>query len=94
MAPERKVSAAAQDILCWVPKQSRVEDSVRRERMAVGPSVTSLLVPNSMYIKHPMKAEYRPYCGCNCDERVFNSFPINLQKYYCTLVPEIGTPEK
>ena len=34
---------------------------VMRDMMAVGPSVMSLDVPNTMYTKQPMNAEYRPY---------------------------------
>ncbi len=34
-----------------------VMDAVRSERMAVGPRVMSLLVPNKTYMKQPMKAE-------------------------------------
>lgn len=29
---------------------------------AVGPIVISLQLPKIAYIKHPMNAEYRPYC--------------------------------
>ena len=37
--------------------QPQVSEAVRRERMAVGPKVMSLLVPNIVYTKQPMKAE-------------------------------------
>lgn len=36
--------------------------AVMRDMMAVGPSVMSLAVPRKQYTKHPMKAEYKPYC--------------------------------
>ena len=34
---------------------------VSKERMAVGPRDTSLLVPKKLYTKHPINEEYRPY---------------------------------
>ena len=37
--------------------------AVMRDMMAVGPTVMSLELPNSVYTKHPMNAEYRPYWG-------------------------------
>ena len=37
-------------------------DAVSSDIMAVGPRVISLDVPNMVYTKHPMNAEYRPYC--------------------------------
>ena len=38
-----------------------MREAVSRERIAVGPSVTSLLVPKKVYMKHPMNAVYSPY---------------------------------
>lgn len=33
--------------------------------IAVGPIVAALQLPKNMYTKHPMKPEYKPYCGSN-----------------------------
>ena len=35
--------------------------AVNIDMIAVGPTVTSLLLPNIKYIKHPINAEYSPY---------------------------------
>ena len=35
--------------------------AVKIDMIAVGPTVTSLLLPNIIYIKQPINAEYKPY---------------------------------
>ena len=35
--------------------------AVKMDIIAVGPTVTSLLLPNIKYMKHPINAEYSPY---------------------------------
>lgn len=69
IAPDRNVRATAQAILLVVSSgsslgpQFHVSEAVKRERMAVGPNVMSLLVPKMVYMKQPMNAEYSPYCS-------------------------------
>lgn len=35
--------------------------AVMSAMIAVGPTVTSFVLPKMQYMKHPMKAEYKPY---------------------------------
>ena len=46
-------------------------EATMRETMAVGPTLTSLEVPNMAYIKRHMKLEYSPYCKArfHCHEQ-------------------------
>jgi hypothetical protein len=82
MQPVRKQSSTAMSGLV-----SCVYVCVSSDNSAVGPMLTSLQVPNTMYTTEPAKAEYRPYCKQT-------SLHFHLPVYSGTSVPVNYQPQR